>query len=88
MAGRYVAAGVLGLIGAGGIGLVIVTAKTVVGRQPAASPFALITEGGYSFPSGHATGTCGGGVAVCVAAQPMGDRVLVAGWRCGASPSE
>jgi undecaprenyl-diphosphatase len=47
----------LGLIGGGGIGLVIVTAKAVVGRNRPASPFAAIYEDGFSFPSGHATGT-------------------------------
>jgi len=48
---------VLGLIGAAGIGLVITLAKTLVGRDRPPSLVAAITESGYSFPSGHATGT-------------------------------
>ena len=47
---------VLGLVGAGGIGLVVITAKTLVGRQRPAAPYALISAHGFSFPSGHATG--------------------------------
>jgi undecaprenyl-diphosphatase len=67
---------VLGLIGVGGIGLVIVTAKTVVGRSRPASPFALITEGGYSFPSGHATGTA----AVALLCAWMLSRWVIGSW--------
>ena len=67
---------VLGLIGAGGIGLVIVTAKRVVGRSRPASPFALITEGGYSFPSGHATGTA----AVALLCAWMLSRWVIGSW--------
>jgi membrane-associated phospholipid phosphatase len=67
---------VLGLIGAGGIGLVIVTAKTVVGRRRPASPFALITEDGFSFPSGHATGTA----AVALLCAWMLSRWAIASW--------
>lgn len=48
---------VLGLIGGGGIGLVIATAKTLVGRDRPAQPFAVVVEDGFSFPSGHASGT-------------------------------
>ena len=48
---------VLGAIGGAGIGVVIVTAKAVVGRDRPASPYAAISEDGFSFPSGHATGT-------------------------------
>ena len=53
---------VLGLVGAGGIGLVVITAKTLVGRQRPASPYALISAHGFSFPSGHATGAAAVGM--------------------------
>jgi undecaprenyl-diphosphatase len=42
--------------GGGGIGLVIWAAKHVVGRHRPPFPDALISPGGFSFPSGHATG--------------------------------
>lgn len=48
---------VLGLVGAGGIGLVVITAKALVGRNRPPSPYAVIAANGFSFPSGHATGT-------------------------------
>jgi membrane-associated phospholipid phosphatase len=48
---------VLGLVGTCGIGLVIVGAKAIVGRSRPGSPFAVVSEDGFSFPSGHATGT-------------------------------
>ena len=47
---------VVGVVGGGGIGVVIVIAKTLVGRQRPASPYAVMTVDGFSFPSGHATG--------------------------------
>jgi membrane-associated phospholipid phosphatase len=67
---------VLGIAGAGGIGLVIVTAKALVGRSRPAPPFALITEGGFSFPSGHATGTA----AVALLCAWMLSRWVVRSW--------
>lgn len=67
---------VLGLIGAGGIGLVVVTAKTVVGRSRPASPFAVVSENGYSFPSGHATGTA----AVALLCAWMLSRWVIGSW--------
>jgi hypothetical protein len=47
---------ILGVLGAGGIGLVVTAVKLVVGRSRPPLPFAAITEDGYSFPSGHAAG--------------------------------
>lgn len=46
----------LGVLGAGGIGLVVTAAKPVVGRSRPPLPLAAITQDGYSFPSGHAAG--------------------------------
>lgn len=48
--------------GGGGIALVIYLAKHVVGRQRPPLADALIAPGGYSFPSGHATGAAAVGV--------------------------
>ncbi len=47
---------VVGAAGGAGIGLVIVVAKELIGRQRPPEPSAVIVEGGFSFPSGHATG--------------------------------
>ncbi len=52
----------LGVVGGGGINVVVVTAKTLVGRERPGSPFALITMHGFSFPSGHATGAAAVGL--------------------------
>lgn len=46
----------LAVVGAGGAGLIVIATKSVVGRDRPPTPFAIITEGGFSFPSGHATG--------------------------------
>jgi len=54
----------VGVTAGGGIGLVIVVAKHLVGRQRPALPFAVIPVDGFSFPSGHATGAAAVGV-VC-----------------------
>jgi undecaprenyl-diphosphatase len=48
---------VLALVCGGGIPLVLFTAKALVGRERPPVPFALVDADGYSFPSGHATGT-------------------------------
>lgn len=48
---------ILGAVGLGGVGIILVAAKAVVGRSRPASIYALTTENGYSFPSGHATGS-------------------------------
>ena len=66
----------LGVVGAGGIGLIIMTAKAVVGRDRPLSPFAVITEDGFSFPSGHATGTA----AVALLSAWMLSRWLITSW--------
>lgn len=47
---------VVGVAGGGGIAMVIVIAKTLVGRPRPALPYAVIPVDGFSFPSGHATG--------------------------------
>lgn len=47
---------VVGVAGGGGIAVVIVIAKTLVGRQRPALPYAVMPVDGFSFPSGHATG--------------------------------
>ena len=47
---------VVGVVGGGGIGAVIVIAKTLVGRQRPPLPDAVMQVDGFSFPSGHATG--------------------------------
>lgn len=67
---------VLGLIGTAGIGLLILTAKLVVGRSRPALPYAIVSEDGYSFPSGHATGTA----AVGLLCAWMLSRWLVTSW--------
>lgn len=55
---------VLGVSGLVGVGVVLVVAKYVVGRTRPPSWIAVIVEDGFSFPSGHATGSFG--VAVLV----------------------
>jgi len=67
---------ILGLVGAGGIGLVITLAKTLVGRDRPPSLVAAITEQGYSFPSGHATGTS----AIALLCAWLVIRHLVTSW--------
>ena len=46
----------VGVAGGGGIAVVIVIAKVLVGRPRPASPYAVMPVDGFSFPSGHATG--------------------------------
>lgn len=46
----------VGLAGGGGITVVTLVAKAVVGRSRPASPFAMFPVPGFSFPSGHAAG--------------------------------
>ncbi|ORA20706.1 phosphatase PAP2 family protein [Mycobacterium arosiense] len=67
---------VLALVAGVGIPLVLFTAKVLVGRERPALPFALIDADGYSFPSGHATGTA----ASLVIAAWMLTRWLVPWW--------
>lgn len=47
---------IVGAIGGGGIGLVIVTVKHMVGRERPHPPSAVLSVDGFSFPSGHAAG--------------------------------
>jgi membrane-associated phospholipid phosphatase len=67
---------VLALVGGGGIPLVLFTAKALVGRQRPPLPYALVDADGYSFPSGHATGTA----AITVISAWMLTRWLIPGW--------
>ncbi len=66
----------LTLVGVGGVALVIVTAKALVVRNRPALPFAVIAEDGYSFPSGHATGTA----AIALLCAWMLTRWVIASW--------
>lgn len=52
----------VGVAGGGGVGLVIVIAKHLVGRPRPGLPYALIPAPGFSFPSGHATGAAAVGI--------------------------
>lgn len=67
---------VVGVVGTVGIGLVLVTAKWVVGRSRPAPRFALLAEDGYSFPSGHATGTA----AIALLCAWMVSRWVITSW--------
>jgi undecaprenyl-diphosphatase len=67
---------VLALVGGGVVPLVLFTAKALVGRNRPPLPFALVDADGYSFPSGHATGTA----AVMVISAWMLTRWLIRGW--------
>ncbi|WP_172405485.1 phosphatase PAP2 family protein [Mycobacterium paraense] len=67
---------VLALVGGAGMALVLFTAKALVGRQRPPLPFAAIAADGYSFPSGHATGTA----AIMVLSAWMISRWLITGW--------
>lgn len=67
---------VLALVCGGGIPLVLFTAKALVGRERPPLPFALVDADGYSFPSGHATGTG----AVTVITAWMLTRWLIPWW--------
>ena len=67
---------VLAVVGTCGIGLVIAAAKAIVGRSRPGSPFAVVSEDGYSFPSGHATGTA----AVALICAWMLTRWVLSSW--------
>lgn len=67
---------VLALVGGGVVPLVLFTAKAVVGRPRPPLPFALVDADGYSFPSGHATGTA----AIMVISAWMLTRWLILRW--------
>jgi undecaprenyl-diphosphatase len=49
----------LGILGAGGTALVVAIVKVWVGRPRPPLPVAAVSEHGFSFPSGHATGAAG-----------------------------
>ncbi|HTQ17785.1 MAG TPA: phosphatase PAP2 family protein [Mycobacterium sp.] len=67
---------VLALAGAIGILLVVLTAKVLVVRERPPIPFAVITEKGFSFPSGHAAGTA----AVVLLSAWLLTRYLIKRW--------
>lgn len=67
---------VLGLVGAIGIALVVLTAKVLVVRDRPPIPFAVVAEKGYSFPSGHAAGAA----AVVLLSAWMLTRYLITWW--------
>lgn len=67
---------VLALVCGGGVPVVLFTAKALVGRNRPPLPFALVDADGYSFPSGHATGTA----AIMVISAWMLTRWLIPGW--------
>ncbi|OBH58659.1 phosphatase PAP2 family protein [Mycobacterium sp. E2479] len=67
---------VLALVGGGGVPLVLFTAKALVGRERPPLPFALVDADGYSFPSGHATGTA----AIMFITAWMLTRWLISWW--------
>jgi membrane-associated phospholipid phosphatase len=66
----------LAVAGVGGVALVIVTAKALVIRDRPHISFAVIAEDGYSFPSGHATGTA----AIALLSAWMLTRWLITSW--------
>ncbi len=67
---------VLALACGAGVPLVLFTAKALVGRNRPPLPFALVDADGYSFPSGHATGTA----AIMVISAWILTRWLVPRW--------
>jgi undecaprenyl-diphosphatase len=67
---------VLGMSGLVGVGVVLVVAKYVVGRTRPPSWIAVIVEDGFSFPSGHATGSFG----VAVLVSWMISRWVLSAW--------
>ncbi len=67
---------VLALVGVSGIALAIVTAKALVIRNRPHLSLAVFAEDGYSFPSGHASGTA----AIALISAWMLARWLIASW--------
>ena len=67
---------VLAVAAGGGIALMLFTAKALVGRERPPLPFAVVAADGYSFPSGHATGTA----AILVVSAWMVARWLITSW--------
>ncbi|OBH49027.1 phosphatidic acid phosphatase [Mycobacterium mantenii] len=67
---------VIALIGGAGVAPVLFTAKVLVGRQRPPLPVSLVDADGYSFPSGHATGTA----AIMVISAWVLTRWLIPWW--------
>lgn len=67
---------VLAVVAGAGVPLVLFTAKALVGRNRPPLPLALVDADGYSFPSGHATGTA----AITVISAWMLTRWLIPWW--------
>jgi undecaprenyl-diphosphatase len=67
---------VLALVGAIGILIVVLTAKVLVVRERPPIPFAVVTEKGFSFPSGHAAGIA----VVAVLSAWILTRYLITRW--------
>jgi undecaprenyl-diphosphatase len=66
----------LALAAGAGIALMLFTAKALVGRERPPLPYAAVAADGYSFPSGHATGTA----AILVLSAWILTRWLIAPW--------
>ncbi len=67
----------LGVVGVGGIAIMVLTIKALVGRPRPLPPFAVIDVGGFSFPSGHATGAA----AAAVLCAWMVAHWVIRSWR-------
>lgn len=67
---------VLAVVAGAGVPLVLFTAKALVGRNRPPLPLALVDADGYSFPSGHATGTA----AITVISAWLLTRWLIPWW--------
>jgi membrane-associated phospholipid phosphatase len=67
---------VLNLVGAVGMLLMVLATKLLVVRDRPPIPFAVVTEKGFSFPSGHAAGTA----AVALLSAWMLTRYLITWW--------
>lgn len=66
----------LAVVAGAGVPLVLFTAKALVGRNRPPLPLALVDADGYSFPSGHATGTA----AITVISAWLLTRWLIPWW--------
>lgn len=67
---------VLALVAGAGVPLILFTGKLLIGRQRPPLPYALVDADGYSFPSGHATGTA----AIMVISAWLLTRWLIPWW--------
>ena len=66
----------LAVVAGAGVPVMLFTAKALVGRHRPPLPFALVDADGYSFPSGHATGTA----AMMAISAWLLTRWLIPGW--------